>query len=101
MERDYTRVRDVGHYARALGYAPRTLARAALDAAGVGAKKFIDRRVVLEAKRLLVHGDEPVAQVAARVCFLDASNFVKYFTQRTDTTPAAFRTRFRPGPRTG
>ncbi|QNS04838.1 AraC family transcriptional regulator [Streptomyces xanthii] len=98
VERDYTRARDVGHYARVLGYAPRTLTRAALDASGVGAKEFIDRRVVLEAKRLLAHGDDPVSQIATRLGFLDTSNFVKYFTQRTTTTPATFRTTFRPSP---
>ncbi|WP_432092713.1 AraC family transcriptional regulator [Streptomyces sp. bgisy100] len=100
VEQDYPRARDVGHYARVLGYAPRTLTRAALDAVGVGAKEFIDRRVILEASRLLAHGDEPVAGVAARLGFLDTSNFVKYFTQRTDTPPAAFRARFRPERRT-
>lgn len=95
VETDFTQARDVGHYARALGYSPRTLTRAALAAAGVGAKEFIDRRVVLEAKRLLAHGEEPVAAIGARVGFLDTSNFVKYFTQRTGTTPAAFRSQYR------
>lgn len=94
VENDYAQARDVGHYARSLGYSPRTLTRAALAAAGVGAKEFIDRRVILEAKRILAHGDEPVAGIAARLGFLDTSNFVKYFTQRTNTTPTAFRTRF-------
>ncbi|MEV6152952.1 AraC family transcriptional regulator [Nonomuraea sp. NPDC052129] len=96
VEIDFTRARDVGHYARVLGYSPRTLTRAALAAAGVGAKEFIDRRVVLEAKRLLAHGDQSVAGIGARLGFLDTSNFVKYFVQRTDSTPAAFRSRYRP-----
>ncbi|MET7335720.1 helix-turn-helix domain-containing protein [Nonomuraea sp. NPDC005650] len=96
VEADFTRARDVGHYARALGYSPRTLTRAAHAAAGVGAKEFIDRRVVLEAKRLLAHGDEPVVSIGARLGFLDASNFVKYFIQRTGATPATFRSRYRP-----
>ncbi|MFD8863847.1 helix-turn-helix domain-containing protein [Streptomyces sp. NPDC059590] len=96
VETDFARARDVGHYARALGHSPRTLTRAALAAAGVGAKEFIDRRVVLEAKRLLAHGEEPVAGIGARLGFLDTSNFVKYFIQRTGTTPATFRSRYRP-----
>ncbi|MEV0382631.1 helix-turn-helix domain-containing protein [Nonomuraea sp. NPDC050643] len=99
VETDFTRARDVGHYARALGYSPRTLTRAALAAlaaAGVGAKEFIDRRVVLEAKRLLAHGDQPVAAVGTHLGFLDTSNFVKYFVQRAGTTPATFRSRYHP-----
>lgn len=91
VEVEFTRHREVGHYARALGYSPRTLRRATLAAAGMGAKEFIDQRVILEAKRLLAHEDDAVAQIATRLGFVDASNFVKYFAQRTGHTPAAFR----------
>ena len=66
VESDFARARDVGHYAKALGDAPRTLTRASLAAVGVGAKDYIDRRVILEAKRLLAHDDAPVVSIAAR-----------------------------------
>lgn len=97
VESDFAHARDVGHYAQALGYAPRTLTRASLAAAGVGAKDYIDRRVILEAKRLLAHDDAPIVSIAARLGFPDPSNFTKYFTQRTGTTPAAFRAPYHPG----
>ena len=95
VEADFARHRDVAHYARRLGYSPRTLTRASLAATGFGAKDFIDRRVVLEAKRLLAHGDGSVAAVATTLGFPDASNFVKYFALRADATPAAFRQQLR------
>lgn len=97
VEERFADTRLVGDYARALGYSPRTLTRATTAAAGMSAKEFIDGRVVLEAKRLLAHGDDPVARVADRLGFDDASNFVKYFALRTGTTPAAFRHRYRGG----
>lgn len=97
VEGDFARARDVGHYARRLGYAPRTLTRATRAAAGVGAKEFIDNRVVLEARRLLAHGEDPVVLLAHRLGFPDASSFGKFFTQRAGVTPAAFRQRFRAG----
>lgn len=97
VEAGFTAHRDVAHYARLLGYAPRSLTRATLAATGVGAKEFIDGRVVLEAKRLLAHGDDPVASVGAGLGFLDTSNFVKYFAARAGQTPAAFRRGFRAG----
>ncbi|NOV95534.1 helix-turn-helix domain-containing protein [Isoptericola halotolerans] len=99
VEKDFARARDVGHYAHHLGYAPRTLTRASQAAAGVGAKAFIDRRVILEARRLLAHGEDPVVVIAYRLGFPDASSFGKFFTQRTGSTPAAFRHRFRTGRR--
>ncbi|GAA2803354.1 helix-turn-helix domain-containing protein [Kitasatospora paracochleata] len=95
VERDFTRTRRVEDYARALGYSPRTLSRATLAAAGVGAKEFVDRRVILEAKRLLAHSDRSAARIADHLGFADAANFAKYFHQRTGTTPIAFRTAVR------
>ena len=97
VEREFTRSRRVADYARSLGYAPRTLSRATEAAAGVGAKEFIDRRVVLEAKRLLAHGDRSAARIADRLGFADATNFSKFFQRRAGTTPIAFRAAARGG----
>ena len=113
VERDFTRTRRLEDYARALGYSPRTLSRATLAGAGVGAKEFIDRRVILEAKRLLAHGDQSASRIAAQLGFTSATNFSKYFHQRTGQSPIAFRATVRgrsperggrgdgDGPRTG
>jgi AraC-like DNA-binding protein len=86
----------VEDYARVLGYSARTLSRATLAAAGLGAKEFIDRRVVLEAKRLLAHSDDTAAHIAGRLGFPSAPHFSKYFHQRTGETPIAFRAGVRP-----
>ncbi|MEU8762852.1 helix-turn-helix transcriptional regulator [Streptomyces sp. NPDC048659] len=91
VERSFTGTRRVEDYAEALGYSPRTLSRATLATAGLGAKEFIDRRVVLEAKRLLAHSDETAARIADRLGFSSATHFSKYFHQRTGQTPIAFR----------
>lgn len=91
VERDFTRTRRLEDYGHALGYSARTLSRATSAAAGVNAKQFIDRRVILEARRLLAHTDQTAAQIAARLGFTSATNFTKYFQQRTATTPIAFR----------
>ncbi|MFF4157042.1 helix-turn-helix domain-containing protein [Streptomyces sp. NPDC001678] len=98
VERDFAAHRRVADYARALGYAPRTLSRATLAAAGVGAKEFVDRRVMLEAKRLLAHSELPAARIAERLGFADAANFSKFFQQRAGDTPGAFRTALRGQP---
>ncbi|MCQ9132328.1 helix-turn-helix transcriptional regulator [Streptomyces hilarionis] len=91
VEKDFARTRRVEDYAAALGYSPRTLSRAALASTGLGAKELIDRRVVLEAKRLLAHSDRPAARIAGRLGFSSATHFSKYFHQRTGQTPIAFR----------
>jgi AraC-like DNA-binding protein len=91
VERGFARTRRVEDYAAQLGYSPRTIARAAFAATGAGAKEFIDQRIVLEAKRLLAHSDRTAAKIARDLGFKDATNFSKYFHQRTGQTPIAFR----------
>ncbi|MFH9552810.1 helix-turn-helix domain-containing protein [Streptomyces sp. NPDC017435] len=91
VERDFTRTRRVEDYARALGYSGRTLSRATLAGAGLSAKEFVDRRVVLEAKRLLAHGDRTAAQISDHLGFVNPSQFSKYFLHRTGQSPIEFR----------
>ncbi len=95
VERGFAHTRSVEDYAAQLGYSPRTLARAAFAATGTGAKEFIDRRITLEAKRLLAHSDHTAAKIAHDLGFNDATNFSKYFHQRIGQTPIAFRTKAR------
>jgi AraC-like DNA-binding protein len=92
VEREFTHSHQLDDYARSLGYSARTLSRSTLATTGIGGKEFIDRRIVLEAKRLLAHSDHTAAQIAARLGFASATNFTKYFCARAGLTPIAFRT---------
>lgn len=98
LERRYTQTRQVRDYAASIGYSPRTLTRMSLAATGKTAKEVIDARVTLEAKRLLAHTERPVAAIAADLGFSEPTNFVKFFTARQGTTPAAFRDAERHAP---
>lgn len=96
LERGFRTRHQVADYAARLGYSARTLNRLARENTGLSAKQLVDERIVLEAKRLLAHGRDPVARIAADLGFDDPSNFSKYFQHRTGTTPAVFRARVRP-----
>ncbi|MEV5350817.1 helix-turn-helix domain-containing protein [Streptomyces achromogenes] len=98
VERDFTVTRRVEDYAAALGYSRRTLTRATQTATGMPAKRYIDERVVLEAKRELAHGRLTITALATRLGFTDASDFTAFFRQRTGTTPTAFRATARGTP---
>lgn len=82
---------DAGFYAHALGYAPRTLARAAQQATGRTAKSYIVDRIALEAKRLLVHDRLTAASCATALGFADASNFSVFFRAGTGMRPGAWQ----------
>ncbi|MEU6394302.1 AraC family transcriptional regulator [Streptomyces sp. NPDC046939] len=91
VEQGFTTNHSVSAYADELGYSRRTLVRAVRAATGQTPKAFIDRRVILEAKRLLAHTDLPVGRIGVAVGFGDSANFSKFFQQHTGVTPAAFR----------
>ena len=91
VERHFARTRRVEDYASMLGYSAKTVNRACRVAAGHGAKQVIDRRVILEARRLLAHSDLPAAAIAGRLGFSEPTNFGKYFTRHAGCTPGDFR----------
>lgn len=91
VERDFATSHRVADYAAALGYSTRTLTRAALQATGTTAKAYLDARIVLEAKRLLVHTDAPAADVARHLGFRSGGDFAKFFRSRDGRTPLTFR----------
>ncbi|PWI14187.1 AraC family transcriptional regulator [Streptomyces sp. Act143] len=95
VEKDFATNHSVSAYADALGYSRRTLVRAVRAATGETPKGFIDKRVVLEAKRLLAHTDLPIGRVGAAVGFADAANFSKFFQLHTGQTPVGFRSELR------
>lgn len=95
VEKGFTTNHSVSAYADQLGYSRRTLVRAVRAATGLTPKGFIDKRVVLEAKRLLAHTDMAIGRVGVAVGFPDAANFSKFFHQHTEVTPAVFRAEIR------
>ncbi|MFI7500129.1 helix-turn-helix domain-containing protein [Streptomyces sp. NPDC049687] len=95
VERDFATNHSVSAYADALGYSRRTLVRAVRAATGETPKGFIDKRVVLEAKRLLAHTELPIGRVGAAVGFPDPANFSKFFQLHTGQTPVGFRAELR------
>jgi AraC-like DNA-binding protein len=70
--------------------------RACLATAGATPKTLIERRVTLEAKRLLAHSRLPVGELATRLGFSETTNFVKFFRRMEGLTPTLFRARQRP-----
>lgn len=54
-------------------------------------KVYIDKRVILEAKRLLVYSNLSVKEIGFSLGFDEPTNFNKYFKKHTETTPIDFR----------
>ena len=91
IETDLSHRHEVVDYARHLGYSARTITRACQQATGQTAKRVLTDRLVLEAKRLLVHTDSSAATISARLGFSEPTNFTKFFTRNTTHSPTTFR----------
>jgi AraC-like DNA-binding protein len=83
--------------AAAMGYSASTLNRASLAVEGRSAKQVIDRRVTLEAQRLLVHSRAAAGEVGASLGFSEPTNFLKFFKRTVGCTPDTFRRRHGAG----
>jgi AraC-like DNA-binding protein len=91
LEKTFRQQWSVGQYAGHLGYSESTLNRACEAATGQSAKVLIDRRLALEAARLLIHTDARIAEVGYQTGFSESTNFVRFFSRMYGVTPARFR----------
>ena len=84
--------RPVSFYAESIGITDRTLARLIQRRLGCSPLEAINRRLALEARRLLRHTNATVAQVADELGFADASYFSRFYLRMTGVRPGHERT---------
>ena len=87
----FARERNPPAYAAQLGITPAQLNLRVREETGAGPREHIDRRLVLEAERLLAFSAAPVAEVAAQLGFDDPNYFWTYFRKHTGRTPGEWR----------
>lgn len=77
--------------AQTLRVSPTTLNRACRAQLARPAKEVIDRRIALEAQRMLVHSGATSAVIGEQLGFSEPTNFLKFFKRQIGMTPEAFR----------
>ncbi|TGE85848.1 hypothetical protein C9418_24900 [Rhizobium sp. SEMIA 4032] len=95
VDRDHLKNRSVGDYAAELSVTSTYLTRCVKAATGRSAGEIIHDRLLLEARRLIVFTDLPIAQIAYRLNFSTPSYFTRFFTQLAGEKPTIFRSRMR------
>ncbi len=85
---------QVAFYAEALKMSTKTLNRITQSVVQQSAKAYLTEQLTLEIKRLLVHTDRSIKEIAYEAGFELPTNFVKFFKKQTDTTPAGFRKQY-------
>jgi AraC-like DNA-binding protein len=92
LEAHYLTKRLPKEYAQMLNISPNYLTEICTMTVGKSAGLMIRERILLEAKRLLVHSPQTVAEIAYQLNFEDTSYFGRFFKKHTGTTPEQFRT---------
>ncbi len=95
IDQHFLQKQRVNEYATLLGVTPGHLTDTTREKLGLPAGQLIQRRVLLEAKRMLTYGENSVGEIAFSLNFTDPSYFARYFRRETGQSPTAFRTHTR------
>jgi len=91
LEDEFIKEHGSSFYAKKLGCSLKTLNNALHEDYNTTSGKVIQERLVLEAKRLLIHTDWDVKEIAYALNFNDPAYFNKLFKSYQELTPAQFR----------
>ncbi|MBW4026203.1 MAG: helix-turn-helix domain-containing protein [Acidobacteria bacterium] len=91
LEASFAETRSVAAFAHKRGCSEKTLNRACSVVTGAAPKELIQKRVALEAKRVLVYTNMTVKEISEELGFSEPTNFVKFFRRLTGMLPMAFR----------
>jgi AraC family transcriptional regulator, transcriptional activator of pobA len=91
IDQQYKNHLPVSFYADQLGLSTKQLNEACRRSLNETATALIQKRIILEARRLLVHTDLTSSQIAAELGYMDITYFFRFFKKHTGLTPEQFR----------
>ncbi|MCW3785046.1 helix-turn-helix domain-containing protein [Plebeiibacterium sediminum] len=91
VEENYQNNISVNQYAEMLAITPNHLTQTIKQLTGRTSNEILQSKQILEIKRLLIHTNLSVTQIADELNFNDQSYFTKFFKKVTGTTPGKFR----------
>jgi AraC family transcriptional regulator, transcriptional activator of pobA len=91
IELHHTKKKGVKEYAQLMHLSPNYLNSLCTKSIGKTAGDMIRERIVLEAKRLLLHSSMSVCEIAYHLGYEDCSYFIRLFKAATRNTPEQYR----------
>ena len=91
LQKNFEKHLSVTNYAELLNISPNYLNHICKKIHGKNAKRIIDERLLLEAKRELFSGKQSVSEIAFNLNFKDASYFSRFFKKLSGENPESFR----------
>lgn len=93
VEENYQKNLSVTEYADLLAITPNHLTQTVNQLTGKTSSQIIKAKQILEIKRLLVHSNLSVSEIAHLLNFPDQSYFAKFFKRETTISPIQYRAR--------
>lgn len=91
VNQHYRDLKTTSQYAQKLNLSPNYLNVLIKESLDISAGQLIKNRVILEAKRLLLHTTLSVTEISYKLGFTDNSHFGKYFKSATNQSPNLYR----------
>lgn len=91
LEENHRKNLTLNEYAQMIGVTANHLTQTIKQLTGKTSSQIIKDKQLLEIKRLLVHTNLSVSEIAAQLNFDDQSYFTKFFKRETGKTPLQFR----------
>ena len=89
--KEVPRLHRVNEFSSLLCVTPQNLNNICRKSVGRSASELIKERILLEAKRYILHTDNTIDEISDILKFSATSNFVKFFRIHIGTTPAQYR----------
>ncbi|WP_025761340.1 AraC family transcriptional regulator [Dyadobacter tibetensis] len=93
IERHFIEIRDIKTYAALMNISPNHLNHICKLVLGKTASQLYYDRMMIEAKRLLLHTELTIKEIGFQLRFEDPSYFVRFFKKHSQITPQEFRSR--------
>jgi AraC family transcriptional activator of pobA len=91
LEGNYLKVRNIDFYAGKLDISSKRLNQILKDKLGKTGTQIIHDRIILEAKRLIIHSEHTIKEIAFELGFSDRPYFSRFFKKQTAQTPDEFQ----------
>lgn len=91
LESNYQLVRNTDFYAGKLGISTKRLNQILKDKLGKTGMQLIHDRLILEAKRSIIHSENTIKEIAYELGFSDRPYFSRFFKKQTGQTPEEFQ----------
>ena len=91
VEENFASNKRPGDYAQLMNISAKYLNKLIKNSLGKSPRKVIHDRIILEAKRLLIHSSLTVSQIAHELGFDDNAYFNRFFKAKAKLTPDQYR----------